>query len=335
MPPINLKVFQLTNFINYFYQVNPSENLPQQICDLCIVQLNVSYNFKRLALKNDFQIRNYMLENGINLTKDDDHIETTTALEIHQIQHNVIRTNRYRSMVHPEIRRNSTQSSVSGTSTMIINNQNDMNGNAGNNFVTPRPMVRPIQIKIEPVDEEVKEASPVTTTSSPSIASELASVVTINSSNAPTVYRPPPMIVINGIVNNDSFSKTSIAAPLSVKLGRHKSNISKPADKQIEISQNSRVIKKKNEVQNVKKLRNVVKVVEAKHRADEKRMSPRKHQELKNQKAKAKAIKFKIVDKARKGDSKSTKQANVLKKPRGRPPKSQNNSKQQKGKEKS
>lgn len=278
-----------------------------------------------------------MLENGINLTKEDDHIETTTALEIHQIQHNVIRTNRYRPMVQPEIRRNSTQSSVSGTSTMIINNQNDTNGNAGNNFVTPRPMVRPIQIKIEPVqDEEVKEASPVTTTSSPSSASELASVVTINSSNAPIEYRPPPMIVINGIVNNDSFSKTSIAAPLSVKLGRHKSNISKPADKQIEISQKSRVIKKKNEVQNVRKLRSVIKVAEAKRSADEKRESPRNHQELKDNKAKAKAAKLKIVNKARKGDSKSTKKAIVQQRPRGRPPKNSfKNNKQQKGKGKS
>ena len=274
-----------------------------------------------------------MLENGINLTKEDDHIETTTALEIHQIQHNVIRTNRYRPIVQPEIRRNSTQSSVSGTSTMIINNHNETNGNAGNNFVTPRPMVRPIQIKTEPIeDEEVKETSPVTTTSSPSSASELASVVTINSSNAAIENRPPPMIVINGIINNESFSKNSIAAPLSVKLSRSRSNLSKPSEKQMEISQNSRVIKKKNDVQNVRKLRNVIKVENAKMGVNEKRASPRKHKELKDHKDKVKEAKFKIVNKIRTDDSKSTKKTNPPQRPRGRPPKSHKKTKQHKGK---
>lgn len=217
-------------------QVNPKENLPQQICDLCIVQLNVSYNFKRLALKNDFQIRQYMIENGISLTKDEDgDIEsTTTALEIHQIQHNVIRTNRYRPIAAPELRRNSTTSSLSGASTMIINGrENDATTNnaAANNFVTPKPMCRPIQVKIEPVDPDEagsKDSSPVT--SSPSNVSEPASIVTIYSSTQ-SEKKAPPMVVINGVINNSSFpdkpkpDTSRTAAPLSVKLTRRREEI--------------------------------------------------------------------------------------------------------------
>lgn len=292
------------------------------------MQLNVSYNFKRLAQKNDIQIRNYMIENGISLSKDDDGMET--ALEIHQIQHNVIRTNRYRTIVAPEIRRNSTTSSVSGTSTMIV--QSDANNsNSVNNFVTPRPMVRPIQIKTEPVDDdEAKEASPVTTTSSPSNASEPASIVTVHSSVAPSEKRPPPMIVINGIINNDSFPKTPEVT--AVKAGRSRKESTKAAEKQKETSHNLRTIKKKTEVQNNKKLRKTLKKVAA---AAAQRASPRK----KEIKVKPRTAKFKIVSKNRGPETAKTQ--NVQKKPRGRPPKSaatnntKTKNKTQKGKGKS
>lgn len=227
------------------------------------MQLNVSYNFKRLALKNDFQIRQYMIENGMNLTKDEDHMESTTALEIHQIHHNVIRTNRYRQLIAPEIRRNSTTSSVSGTSAVMLNvrenNATPTNNTPTNNFVTPRPMVRPIQIKEEPVDpDEAKETNP--STSSPSNSSEPASVVTVYSSIAPSEKRQPPMVVINGIVNNESFGeKIDIVdrgygpAPLSVKLGRPHNSTAKPKEK----PHNLRTIKKIPAVaETARKLRN-------------------------------------------------------------------------------
>lgn len=255
------------NLFHFFHpQVNPNENLPVQICDLCIVQLNVSYNFKRLALKNDFQIRQYMIENGMSLTKDEDRMETTTALEIHQIQHNVIRTNRYRQIAAPEIRRNSTTSSLSGTSAMMMNvRENDAtptNTPPTSNFVTPRPMVRPIQIKEEPVDpDEAKESSP--STSSPSNSSEPASVVTVYSSIAPSEKRPPPMIVINGIVNNESFEakrkatadRTTGPAPLSVKMKRKAAISDMPKEK----PHNLRTIRKKpDSAQNGRLLRKAV-----------------------------------------------------------------------------
>jgi hypothetical protein len=190
---------------------------------------------------------------------------------------------------------------------MIINGQN---GNAESNFVTPRPMVRPIQIKTEPIDEdEAKEASPATSTSSPSTASEPASIVTVQSSNASNGKRPPPMIVINGLVNNETFPKTPKAAPLSVKLGRPRNSVNKVPEKK-EISRSSRTIKKKQETKDTRKLRTAVKkTVEAQ------RASPRKQKENK-----AKPKTYKIVSKQRGGDKKPAKPANTQPKPRGRPP---------------
>lgn len=46
------------------------ENLPPMICDLCIVQLNVAYNFKRQATESDTKLRQYLIENGIDIMKD-------------------------------------------------------------------------------------------------------------------------------------------------------------------------------------------------------------------------------------------------------------------------
>lgn len=238
-------------------QINPKENLPQQICDLCIVQLNVSYNFKRLAVKNDFQIRQYMIENGMSLSKDDDDMETTTALEIHQIHHNVIRTNRYRQIAAPEIRRNSTTSSVSGTSTMIINGRESdvtMN-NSTNNFVQPRPMVRPIQIKVEPADPDEEPKAPSPVTSSPSNASEPTSVVTVCSSKLSS-EKVLPMITINGVVNDECYAIRSTPAPLSVKLSRN----SKSTKPDVTKSHNLRVIKKKTDEKSKKWLRKVAEI---------------------------------------------------------------------------
>lgn len=201
------------------------------------MQLNVSYNFKRLALKNDFHIRQYMIENGMNLMKDDEN-GMETSLEIHQI-HNVIRTSNRRSLIAPppppptqsisapimnELRRNSTTSSVSGVSTMILNgcdtmasaSNADSNGNV--NVKTPKPFnVRPIQIKLEPIDPDYEDTTTLTNgkqsqtvQSSPSNSSGSLSILTVNSSSgASSVSRmkSPPMIVINGLLNGDNNDK--------------------------------------------------------------------------------------------------------------------------------
>ncbi|KAL1396997.1 hypothetical protein pipiens_010089, partial [Culex pipiens pipiens] len=50
--------------------IDEMENLPPMICDLCIVQLNVAYNFKRQASESDTKLRQYLIENGIDIMKD-------------------------------------------------------------------------------------------------------------------------------------------------------------------------------------------------------------------------------------------------------------------------
>lgn len=51
-------------------KIDEMENLPPMICDLCIVQLNVAYNFKRQATESDTKLRQYLIENGIDIMKD-------------------------------------------------------------------------------------------------------------------------------------------------------------------------------------------------------------------------------------------------------------------------
>ncbi|XP_065086755.1 uncharacterized protein LOC135708578 [Ochlerotatus camptorhynchus] len=51
-------------------KIDEIENLPPMICDLCIVQLNVAYNFKRQATESDTKLRQYLIENGIDIMKD-------------------------------------------------------------------------------------------------------------------------------------------------------------------------------------------------------------------------------------------------------------------------
>ena len=193
------------------------------------MQLNVSYNFKRLALKNDFNIRQYMIENGMNIMRDDEGDSGMEgALEIHQI-HNIVRTSNRRLIAPPpnltvsELRRNSTTSSVSGISTTILTNgcetngSNSTNGNGsnGNGFVHPsKPFnVRPIQIKTEPIDpdyDQIIKSNQIVQTSPASNSSGI-SVTSGSNSNDSVRPKSPPMIVINGKVSKspDKSAKSS------------------------------------------------------------------------------------------------------------------------------
>lgn len=49
-------------------QVDECENLPKNMCDSCIIQLNVAYNLKKNAIQSDMKLRQYMIEFGINVT---------------------------------------------------------------------------------------------------------------------------------------------------------------------------------------------------------------------------------------------------------------------------
>ncbi|KAG5677965.1 hypothetical protein PVAND_007677 [Polypedilum vanderplanki] len=288
-------------------KVSPKENLPQQICDLCIVQLNVSYNFKRLALKNDFYIRQYMIENGMNLTKEDEENNVSTQLEIHQI-HNVIRTsNCYRPQTAitsvTEMRRNSTTSSVSGVSAMLVNSS-DTNGSTTNgnnnekNFAHPtRPFVRPIQIKTEPIDDGYEDATNTNSTningtqSSPSASSNGSeSILTVASSEKSMRTRPktPPMIVINGHISNEEKtpktamktkqSEPSTTSPKRVRIMEKQKEPEKPRD----AIRNLRIIKKPTDQAQVKrKVREAAKKMIEQKKKTQKDMKPKKLQKEK------------------------------------------------------
>jgi hypothetical protein len=293
---------QMSRFLNKLsssQQVSPKENLPQQICDLCIVQLNVSYNFKRLALKNDFYIRQYMIENGMNLTKEDEDHSVSTQLEIHQI-HNVFRTSNYRPQAPPaissvtELRRNSTTSSVSGVS--MLANGCDSNGVAtngstnGSNFAHPtRPFVRPIQIKTEPVDPDYEDTTTNGTNvnetqSSPSSSSnDSVSVLTVTSSENVSRPKTPPMIVINGHISNEEKTPktamkkagTTPSSPKRVRIVEKKKEPERPRDA---VRNLRTIVKAKDQTQSKRKLR------EAARKMLETQQKTQKEAKLKKQK---------------------------------------------------
>lgn len=217
-------------------QVKENENLPSLICDLCIVQLNVAYNFKRLALENDFRLRQYLIENGMSVEKDASDTEehqtttnTTTALQIHQIDVIVdrSRTNhpRFREP-DPPIRRNSTTSSASASTFFQTNREGNHTPSSAVNEVTntvvlPKPIIRPIQIKIEPADDPIEETpaktpspSPASSTGSNSNISHI-SLTSIGSSSKGENRSPIPMVVIpsndtSPASDRESSQKTSL-----------------------------------------------------------------------------------------------------------------------------
>lgn len=47
-------------------QIEEQNNYPKMICDLCIIQLNVSYNFKRLAIETAVKLDQFVIESGLN-----------------------------------------------------------------------------------------------------------------------------------------------------------------------------------------------------------------------------------------------------------------------------
>lgn len=172
----------------------------------------------------------------MNIMKEDDDMENN-MVEIHQI-HNVIRTTNLRPLIAPppppppiqsntqstfsEMRRNSTTSSVSGISGMILTST-ATNGNSSNrneNAPSTKPFnVRPIQIKIEPNDPEYEDMTMTngkqsqTVQSSPSNSSGSLSILTVDSSNsgASNTSKTPPMIVINGkLPYKNSASKSPV-----------------------------------------------------------------------------------------------------------------------------
>jgi hypothetical protein len=302
------------------------------------VQLNVSYNFKRLALKNDFYIRQYMIENGMNLTKEDEDHSVSTSLEIHQI-HNVIRTsNCYRPQPAissvTELRRNSTTSSVSGVSLLVNGCETNgvaTNGSTNDNrFAHPtRPFVRPIQIKTEPVDDGYEDTTTTNnaanvngTQSSPSNSSNgSVSVLTVASSEKSVRQRPktPPMIVINGHISSEQ--KTPKTAMKKVN--------SPPTSppKRVRIMEKKEPEKSRDAVRNLRTIRKPTDQAQAKRKirkAAEKMIELQKktQQEAKQKKLKRNTKKAKVVQ--QQGNKKNnSNNSNVQVRKQGRPRKDQ------------
>lgn len=58
------------SILSYFRsQIDETENLPQYLCDSCIIQLNVAYSFKRSAIESDIKIRQYIIEYGMTINQ--------------------------------------------------------------------------------------------------------------------------------------------------------------------------------------------------------------------------------------------------------------------------
>lgn len=63
------------------FQVDEFDNKPKMLCDLCIIQLNVSYQFKTLAVEIDGKHQQYLIENGVNLSPNSDNSSTAHSVE--------------------------------------------------------------------------------------------------------------------------------------------------------------------------------------------------------------------------------------------------------------
>lgn len=48
------------------FQIYENDNLPYLLCDLCIVQLNVAYNFKQKSIETETKYRQMIIEKGLN-----------------------------------------------------------------------------------------------------------------------------------------------------------------------------------------------------------------------------------------------------------------------------
>jgi hypothetical protein len=137
--------------------MNEQENLPRVICDLCIVQLNVSYNFKRQAVDADSKFRQYIIEKGLSLTSTEYNLIAPS-----HVRHPSTTSSTIISRESPHTFNEFTMTSGAATvttSSQLTYNRKPQQHQANRIF---RPM--PIQIKIEPTTttEECEMISNIT-----------------------------------------------------------------------------------------------------------------------------------------------------------------------------
>lgn len=128
-------------------QIDESENLPKYLCDSCIIQLNVAYNFKRNSVESDIKIRQYIIEYGMSINTNQSSVANSNNL--------LVPASNFNAPPSPS-------SSSSG-----LNLHNGINGIINNNYshtvdqsmtrtaTEPFPFpISPFIIKEEPVDFE-------------------------------------------------------------------------------------------------------------------------------------------------------------------------------------
>ncbi|XP_055530130.1 uncharacterized protein LOC129721501 [Wyeomyia smithii] len=171
-------------------KIDEMENLPPMICDLCIVQLNVAYNFKRQATESDTKLRQYMIENGIDIMKDPLTFQPSRALNP-PVSNRAIETNRVNQRVN----------SVSSSVLEATANTTPSNGSA------TEPRLLPIRIKVETSDA-VEQSSNSTVSPLSTITQATDTLRTAPTADA-TVEKPTEQ---NALESSPSSSKGSFAS---------------------------------------------------------------------------------------------------------------------------
>lgn len=128
------------SFFLFYFQIDENENLPKSICDSCIVQLNVAYNFKKNAIQSDIKLRQYLIEYGVGIFPYNGINNGNVPLL--RTSNSLMPIN---SAIRPAVEKPRAQ-----------NNNESNNGNIstnGSNTLRPFP-VMPLIIKEEPIDYE-------------------------------------------------------------------------------------------------------------------------------------------------------------------------------------
>lgn len=153
-----------------FFQIHPTDCLPEMICDSCIVQLNVAYSFKMKAIESDTKLHQYVIEKGFGMQ------DTSCTLAITESQHSC-NSFTVPQPLHQTISQAVIQASDNITTTAAeylrhfetpqsmasLKDQRPTSQNDKLPGQQPFPCM-PIQIKIEPLDSYLgsSEVSPAT-----------------------------------------------------------------------------------------------------------------------------------------------------------------------------
>ncbi|KXJ80542.1 hypothetical protein RP20_CCG024558 [Aedes albopictus] len=154
-------------------KIDEMENLPPMICDLCIVQLNVAYNFKRQATESDTKLRQYLIENGIDIMKDIRALPAVAAIRAPPTTQTAVPERLLSNRTNQRI--NSTSSS----SIFEVPQSTSNHAGTKTNERTYEPRLVPIRIKVE-TPETVEQSSETGDLLSNSTISPLSSVTAGN-----------------------------------------------------------------------------------------------------------------------------------------------------------